>query len=186
MKTTGYEPAESCSSLRFEQFDRKCYKAFGINQLFDSIAESDLLSNSSEKPWGGYAQLKNGSRLEWVNFYGTYTECTNALKRVTVDDPIIFYTAPTGCAYNGNSYWRVWIMNALWGGSELGCIAVGGELKRSNQYRNALWPSVGATKSAPRRLQMALRKQLTGERNDAKNHRTLSVLGLSLENRRMR
>ena len=44
MKTTGYEPAESCSSLRFEQFDRKCYKAFGINQLFDSIAESDLLS----------------------------------------------------------------------------------------------------------------------------------------------
>ena len=37
-----------------------------------------------------------------------------------------------------------------------------------------------------RRLQMALRKQLTGERNDAKNHRTLSVLGLSLENRRMR
>ena len=31
-------------------------------------------------------------------------------------------SAPIGCGYRGNDYWRVWVMNRLWGGDQIGCI----------------------------------------------------------------
>ena len=37
-----------------------------LNRLFDAIAENDLLSDSTRKPWLGYAWNKGGEKLEWM------------------------------------------------------------------------------------------------------------------------
>jgi hypothetical protein len=152
MKTAGYEFVQQCADRRFKPFDRKCYVALGLKQLFDSLVESDLLSDTTTAPWIGYAWHKGNKRLEWVNQYETLGECINKLKHIISDDAFNsqFYSAPIGCGYNGNSYWRVWLMNALWGGRELGCIATREERKEEATDTGMLYgPVLGRESNRP-------------------------------------
>lgn len=151
MSTAGYSLAEHCSGLRFEQFDRKCFTTSGPSQFIDAAAESELLSDTSQSPWTGYAWNKVEKRLEWVNSYETQAECVRTLRHITTDDTFNaqFYTEPIGCAYNGNSYWRVRIINAMWGGSELGCIAISGEPPEASKIGMLYGPVLGRGSPRP-------------------------------------
>jgi hypothetical protein len=151
MKTAGYEFAEQCSDDRFKSFGRKCYVAWGFSQVFDTLMESDLLSDTAQAPWVGYAWHKGDKSLEWVNSYATHSDCINKLKHIISDDLFNsqFYSAPIGCAYNGNSYWRVRFMNALWGGKELGCIATSGEPKEATDIGMLYGPVLGRESPRP-------------------------------------
>jgi hypothetical protein len=152
MKTAGYSLPAGCSALRFEQFDRKCYVTSDTAvQWLDALVESDLLSDSRENPWGGYAWNKVAGRLEWVNFYPTRSECMGRLRHTIGDDAFNskFYSKPIGCAYNGNGYWRVWVMNSLWGGSELGCIAISEEPHEATDIGMLYGPVLGRESPPP-------------------------------------
>jgi hypothetical protein len=151
MKTSGYTLESRCSSDRFEQFDRRCYRGSGIEQLMDEISDSDLLSDATSSPWGGYAWNKKEERLEWVNFWTSHTECVSQLQHLISDDAFNsqFYSKPIGCAYNGNSYWRVLILNALWGGKELGCIAISGEPSEAIKIGMLYGPVLGRDSPRP-------------------------------------
>lgn len=72
-----------------------------------------------------YAWSINRNRLEWLFLLGrSKSECLQKASDIvnsTAKYPP--YSAPFGCGYGGNSYWRVLFFNALYGGAELGCIA---------------------------------------------------------------
>jgi hypothetical protein len=137
MNAAGYELADHCSRTFvtstenygrywYERFHRKCYTTSGPSHLRDTIVESDLLFDSAPDPWIGYARNRAENRLEWISLgqgMKTHTECINELKRLASDSDSN-YSEPIGCGYEGNNYWRVRFMNALWGGNELACIAV--------------------------------------------------------------
>jgi hypothetical protein len=148
MKTAGYALESRCVSDRFEQFGRRCYRRTGVEQFVDEIMDSALLSDTASNPRGGYAWNKQKGRLEWMDsFWTSQTECMDHLNNIVREDTFNrqFYSVPIGCAYNGNSYWRVRILNALWGGSELGCIAMSGEPAEATKIGMLYGPVLGRT-----------------------------------------
>jgi hypothetical protein len=82
----------------------------------------DVLEDSNPRPWIGYAYNKDAGRFEWEwNDWKTKRDCVEAMLNIVETRPAM--AKPIGCGYRGNNYWRVWIINMLWGGSEIGCIA---------------------------------------------------------------
>jgi hypothetical protein len=64
---------------------------------------------------------QNNNRFEWEwNDWKTARDCQEAMFNVVETRPGI--AKPVGCGYRGNNYWRVWIVNALWGGDQIGRI----------------------------------------------------------------
>jgi hypothetical protein len=86
-----------------------------------------------------------------VNFFASHDECEAKLMHIISDDSFNrqFYSRPIGCAYNGNSYWRVLILNALWGGDELGCIAVTGDRAEATKIGMLYGPVLGRNSPRP-------------------------------------
>jgi hypothetical protein len=86
-----------------------------------TLGGCDLFEDSNPRPWIGYAYHQNNSRFEFeLNDWKTERDCREAMLHIAATRPGT--TTPVGCGYRGNNYWRVWIMNGLWGGSQLGCI----------------------------------------------------------------
>jgi hypothetical protein len=81
----------------------------------------DLLQDSTPRPWIGYAYNKDHNRFAWeLNDWRTERDCKEAMLHIVETRPGI--TMPIGCGYRGNNYWRVWIMNWLWGGDQIDCV----------------------------------------------------------------
>jgi hypothetical protein len=81
----------------------------------------DILQDSNPRPWIGYAYNKDSRRFEWeFNSWATLRDCKESMLNVVEARPGM--SEPVGCGYRGNNYSRVWIMNMLWGGSQIECI----------------------------------------------------------------
>jgi hypothetical protein len=81
----------------------------------------DLLQDTSKRPWIGYAFNKDNNRFEFeLNDWATNRDCIESLKHLVATRPGL--SEPIGCAYRGNSYLRVWMMDFLFGGKEIDCI----------------------------------------------------------------
>jgi hypothetical protein len=126
MAAEGYELTARCRHLRLEQFDSKCYTKSGpspVDWALDALFENDFLFESNPRPWSGYAWNHKEKRLEWMRAtWVSHSDCKAGVARI-IRERRTWYSAPTGCGYSGYSYWRVRVINALYGGSELGCIA---------------------------------------------------------------
>ncbi|MDN3274758.1 hypothetical protein QWJ07_10915 [Frankia sp. RB7] len=87
-----------------------------------TLGSCDLLEDSNPRPWIGYVYNKDANQLEWEwNDWKSVRDCKEALLHIIETRPGV--AKPYGCAYRGNNYWRVWIMDTFWGGSEIACIA---------------------------------------------------------------
>ena len=81
-----------------------------------------LFEGGSPKPWSGYAWNPNAKRAEfWFYEFETKRDCIEIMRHAVADSK--YYSEPIGCAYSGNNYWRVLIMNTLFGGAQIMCIA---------------------------------------------------------------
>jgi hypothetical protein len=86
-----------------------------------ALGGCDLLQDSNARPWIGYAYNKDSGRFEWEwNDWATERDCRESMLGLVETRPGM--AKPIGCGYRGNNYLRVWIMNTLWGGTEIGCI----------------------------------------------------------------
>ena len=85
----------------------------------------DPLHDSAPKPWMGYAWNAKEKRIEWFfSQFETYRDCQESMQNSIETPPNNqWYSNPIGCGYSGNDYYRVVVMNAIFGGKELGCIA---------------------------------------------------------------
>jgi hypothetical protein len=87
-----------------------------------ALGGCDLLQDSNPHPWIGYAYNKDHGQFEWEwNDWATERDCRESMLRIV--ETRSGMTKPVGCGYRGNNYWRVWIINELWGGSQIDCIA---------------------------------------------------------------
>jgi hypothetical protein len=153
MAAEGYELTARCRPLRLEQFDSKCYTKSGISPLdwaLDALFENHFLFESNPRPWSGYAWNHKEKRLEWMQAtWVTHSECKAGVARI-VRERRMWYSAPTGCGYSGNSYWRVRAMNALYGGSELGCIGISASSGDAHAKERILFsPALGQNSRSP-------------------------------------
>ena len=75
----------------------------------------DLLTDSTPRPWSGYAWHRDKNRLEyWFVTYETQRDCIEAMRyRVRNPPQNAWYSEPVDGAYHGNNYFRVWIINSL-------------------------------------------------------------------------
>ena len=89
------------------------------------LGSCDVFNDSTPKPWMGYAWNVEKKRTEWFfSAYETHRDCEESMMHSVETAPNNqWYSKPIGCGYNGNDYWRVVVMNALFGGKDLGCIA---------------------------------------------------------------
>jgi hypothetical protein len=78
----------------------------------------------------------------------TVEECKKGLSEILTKKSM-WYSAPIGCPYNGNSFLRVRITNALFGGSELGCIAESGYAEDAKRSGILYGPVLGRTSPRP-------------------------------------
>jgi hypothetical protein len=85
----------------------------------------DLLVETVEKPWTGYAWNAAGQRYEFLPAsYATYPDCIAAAGQAANGVVHPSPHAPTfGCAYGSNSYWKAWWYNDVGRGKPLMCIA---------------------------------------------------------------
>ena len=86
----------------------------------------DLLAETAEKPWTGYAWNAAGQRYEFLSAsYATYRDCVTAMGQAA--DEVVAHPSPHaptfGCAYASNSYWKAWWNNDVGRGKPLMCIA---------------------------------------------------------------
>ena len=58
--------ADNCNTDYFDRFLRNCYRRSMPLQIFDSIAENDLISDSATSPWLGYLWNSAEQRYEWL------------------------------------------------------------------------------------------------------------------------
>jgi hypothetical protein len=117
------------------RFLGKCYLRSMPLQIFDTITEGDLISDSTTTPWMGYIWNSAEQRYEWpLAQFKTLNECQSALER---NVGTFSYTRPVGCAYASNNLLRVRIMNALYGGANYTCIA---ESTRAQKNWHAIRP----------------------------------------------
>ncbi|MCA1452072.1 hypothetical protein I6F35_02430 [Bradyrhizobium sp. BRP22] len=106
----------------------KQQKQFGLMLVVlvsSFLGGCDLLNDTAAKPWMGYAWNMKQKRVEWFfNSFETHRDCEESMLHAIETPPNDqWYSKPIGCGYSGNDYWRVLIMNALFGGKDLGCIA---------------------------------------------------------------
>jgi hypothetical protein len=66
MGASGFSTADDCNTDESARFRGACYRRSWPFQIFDSIAENDLISDSTPSPWMGY--IWNGAELhyEWL------------------------------------------------------------------------------------------------------------------------
>ena len=79
----------------------------------------------NKRPWAGYAWNFAKKRYEFFfSDYETARDCLESMKAQVAPGQgnAEWYSTPVGCFYHGNEYWRVWLMNTLLGGEQLGCI----------------------------------------------------------------
>src|SRR5262245_2413646 len=85
----------------------------------------DLLAETDERPWTGYAWNAAGQRYAFLPAsYATYRDCIASTSRAAKDVvPPSLQSPPFGCAYASNSYWKAWWNNDVGSGKPLMCIA---------------------------------------------------------------
>jgi hypothetical protein len=66
----------------------------------------DLLTDSTPRPWSGYAWHRDKNRLEyWFVTYETQRDCIEAMRyRVRNPPQNAWYSEPVDCAYHGNNW----------------------------------------------------------------------------------
>lgn len=81
-------------------------------------------THENEYPWSGYAWNKEESKFEWFFIHKeTLEDCIQAMEFAVSTPPHnAWYTTPISCGYHGNNYYKVWLMNEVWGGSHFKCI----------------------------------------------------------------
>ncbi len=81
--------------------------------------------DSSDRPWIGYARHKSDNTYElWAVSYQTHRDCIEGMKWGVSNPPQQqWYAEPVGCGYFGNDWWYVALMNRVWGGDQIKCIA---------------------------------------------------------------
>jgi cephalosporin hydroxylase len=110
---------------------------------------TDILSDSKDTPWIGYAWNKGQRKFEWMLVeWKTKAACMKTLKEIIATQNQ-WYTTPIGCAYSGNSYWRVRIMNMLYGGKDLGCITISEDIEQDTAKGILYYPILGRTSTPP-------------------------------------
>ena len=90
------------------------------------VSGCDLFEDSNKRPWQAYAWHREQQRHQWwLSTYETHRDCIEAVKHASSMPPQNqWYSAPVGCSYMGNNYWRVRIMNMLYAQSaDIECIA---------------------------------------------------------------
>jgi hypothetical protein len=146
MAASGFSTADDCTD-ESDQFLGRCYRRSSPLQIFDSIAESDLIGGSTRSPWGGYIWNSNEQRYEWLLAqFKTLKECQLSLEKSI---GTFSYTRPVGCAYNGNNLLRVRIMNALYGGANYTCIAESGTPVEAEKIGMRYGPAIGSVPTDP-------------------------------------
>lgn len=88
------------------------------------VAGCDLLEDTSDRPWSGYALNKGSKRYEfWYTMFETQRDCMEAMTYGVSNPPHNqWYSEPVGCSYTSNSYWKVWITSKMYDGP-FQCIA---------------------------------------------------------------
>ncbi len=80
MAASGFSTTDDCNSKSSALFLGKCYRRSMPLQIFDTFAESDLISNSTFSPWMGYIWSSEKQRYEWLlTSFKTPKECQSAL-----------------------------------------------------------------------------------------------------------
>jgi hypothetical protein len=92
---------------------------------FVLLCGCDVLGETAEKPWTGYAWNAAGQRYEFLPAsYATHRDCITATSKVANDVvPPSPQSKPLGCAYASNSYWKAWWNNDVGSGKPLMCVA---------------------------------------------------------------
>jgi hypothetical protein len=146
MAASGFSSADDCTD-ESDQFHGRCYERSMPLQMFDSIAESDLISDSSLNPWMGYIWNSRAERYEWrLAQFKTLNECQLSLEHSigTFD-----HSRPVGCTYSGNNLLRVRIMNALYGGANYTCIAETATPAEAEKKGMRYGPAIGPVPTDP-------------------------------------
>ncbi len=147
MSASGFSTADDCSADDSTQFLGKCYRRSTPLQIFDAIAESDLISDSTPSPWMGYIWNSAEQHYEWLLAqFKTLKECQSALERSV---GTFYYTRPVGCAYAGNNLLRVRVMNALYGGTNYTCIGESTRVAEAERDGMRYGPAIGPVPTDP-------------------------------------
>ena len=149
MAASGFSTVDDCNTddSAQSQFLGNCYRRSMPLQVFDSIAESNLISDSSTSPWMGYIWNSKEQRYEWLLAqFKTLNECQSDLER---EVGTFYYTRPVGCAYAGNNLLRVRIMNALYGGANYTCIAESATPAEAEKIGMRYGPAIGPVPTDP-------------------------------------
>jgi hypothetical protein len=148
MAASGFSIADDCNTNNSTRFLRSCYRRSMPLQIFDSIAENDLISDSTIAPWMGYIWNSAEQRYEWLPLaqFKTLNECQSSLERHV---GTFSYTRPVGCAYSGNNLFRVRIMNALYGGANYTCIAESATPAEAEKIGMRYGPAIGPVPTDP-------------------------------------
>jgi hypothetical protein len=147
MGASGFSTADDCNTDDSARFLGNCYRRSLPLQIFDSIAESDLISDSTPSPWMGYIWNSAEQHYEWLLAqFKTPNECQLALEQSI---GTFFYTRPVGCAYAGNNLFRVRIMNALYGGANYTCIAESATPAEAEKIGMRYGPAIGLVPTDP-------------------------------------
>jgi hypothetical protein len=146
MAASGFSTADDCTD-ESNHFLGRCYQRSMPLQMFDSIAESDLIGGSTPSPWMGYIWNSQEQRYEWLLAqFKTLNECKLSLEH---NVGTFAYTRPVGCAYAGNNLLRVRIMNALYGGANYTCIAESATPAEAEKIGMRYGPAIGRVPTEP-------------------------------------
>jgi hypothetical protein len=102
----------------------------------------------NKRPWAGYAWNKEHKAHEYFwSDWETERDCRVSMhaKVALGGDSSEWYSEPTGCTYHGNSYWRVVLMNALFGGEQAGCVR-----RNTDGYAEKLFVTYSPQSKEPR------------------------------------
>jgi hypothetical protein len=147
MEASGFSTTDACNADESFRFLGNCYQPSWPLQIFDSIAESDLIADSNPKPWMGYIWNSSGQRYEWLlAAFKTLGECQLAVERAV---GTFSYTRPVGCGYAGNSLLRVRIVNAIYGGANYTCIAESNQPAEAEKIGMRYGPAIGPVPTDP-------------------------------------
>jgi hypothetical protein len=82
MEASGFSTTDDCNTDESSRFLGTCYQRSWPLHIFESIAENDLIGDSTPNPWMGYIWNSAGQHYEWLLAdFKTLGECQGALER---------------------------------------------------------------------------------------------------------